>query len=111
MNTCPICGYNRLEFPPANFSICACCGTEFGYDDRVLSHSQLTQSWVERSCPWFDPDEVKPRGWNAYKQLIDAGLEHFVPFRAYEARVQANAVITPFGINFNPAGQPQLFPA
>ena len=40
MNICPVCAYTNLEFPPTNYSICACCGTEFGYDDRVLSHPE-----------------------------------------------------------------------
>jgi hypothetical protein len=99
MNTCLVCGYNRMEFPPADFTICACCGTEFGYDDRVLTHGELTQRWVENNCPWFDPDEPRPRGWNAYKQLIEAGLGRYVPFRTYQIRVQADALVTPVGIS------------
>ena len=79
MYTCPVCAYNRLELPPANFSICACCGTEFGYDDRSLSHYELTKRWVERNCPWFDIDEPKPVGWNGYAQLINGGLARAVP--------------------------------
>lgn len=72
--TCPVCAYAGLEFPPVNFSICACCGTEFGYDDRMLSHAELTEKWVQRGCPWFDADERKPVGWNPYLQLINGGL-------------------------------------
>ena len=33
MFQCPVCGYDQLPGPPANFSICSCCGTEFGNDD------------------------------------------------------------------------------
>jgi len=74
MNICPICGYNRLEFPPENYTICACCGTEFDYDDRVLTHEQLTREWVRRGFPWFDQGEPKPEGWNPYLQLLNARL-------------------------------------
>ena len=32
---CPVCGWNKLEFDPNDFSheICDCCNTEFGLDD------------------------------------------------------------------------------
>jgi hypothetical protein len=81
MNICPVCAYDRLEFPPGNFSICASCGTEFGYDDRVLTHAQLTARWVENGCPWFDEAEPQPDGWNAYLQLIQGGLGWAVPMQ------------------------------
>jgi hypothetical protein len=70
---CPVCGYDKLEFPPRNFSICACCGTEFGYDDRVLSHERLRARWIRKGFPWFDPDEQKPIRWNPIDQLLRAG--------------------------------------
>lgn len=79
MNICPVCGYNRLEFPPENYSICACCGTEFGYDDRVLTHEQLTREWVRNGFPWFDYGEAKPLGWNPYLQLLIAKLGWAIP--------------------------------
>lgn len=72
-HTCPVCGYDALEFPPRDYSICACCGTEFGYDDRVLSHSQLRQRWVQQGFHWFDTEELKPVNWNPISQLIKAG--------------------------------------
>lgn len=79
MNTCPVCAYNQLEFPPTDYSICACCGTEFGYDDRALSHAELTKLWVDNRCPWFDLEEPKPPGWNGYQQLINGGMKWAVP--------------------------------
>lgn len=100
--TCPVCGYDRLEFPPANFSICGCCGTEFGYDDRVLAHGQLTQKWVDAGCPWFDPDEPQPEGWNEWKQLIDAGLGRFVPEFVADLRLLADVTIDGMGIQLGP---------
>jgi hypothetical protein len=97
MNTCPVCAYNKLEFPPADFSICACCGTEFGYDDRVLTHAGLTKKWVRQGCPWFDQDEHKPVGWNPYLQLIDGGLGWAVPFD-FRLELQANLTFTNSGV-------------
>ena len=76
---CPVCGYDQLEFPPKDFSICASCGTEFGYDDRMLSHAELTEQWVKHGCPWFDVEEQRPFGWQPYLQLIRAGLGWAVP--------------------------------
>ena len=81
MNRCPVCGYDRLEFPPSNYSICACCGTEFGYDDRVLTHDQLRDAWIKRGGPWFDEAEPKPPGWDPFQQLTKAGLD-FLPIAA-----------------------------
>ena len=75
MYVCPVCGYDRLEFPPTNFSICACCGTEFGYDDRVLTHRQLMRIWIRRGFPWFDHGEERPEDWNPVEQLHRAGLD------------------------------------
>jgi hypothetical protein len=102
MNICPVCAYDKLEFPPRNYSICACCGTEFGYDDRVFSHAQLTKKWVDRKCPWFDEGEPKPLGWNAYMQLIDGNLSWAVPRFVEGLQLQANLTIGPTGVK--PAG-------
>jgi hypothetical protein len=93
MNKCPVCGYDRLEFPPANFSICACCGTEFGYDDRLLTHYQLRERWIVRGCIWFDEGERKPIGWNAYVQMMSAGLSWAFPGVKINIRLQSNATI------------------
>jgi hypothetical protein len=68
-HVCPVCGYDRLELPPQNYSICACCGTEFGYDDRLLTHAQLRREWIERGFPWFDADEPRPARWDPMHQL------------------------------------------
>jgi|SRR6266853_4662116 len=93
MNTCPVCGYNKLEFPPTNFTICACCGTEFGYDDRVLSHPVLREKWIQHGCPWFDRDEAKPQGWNPYLQMTTAKLNWAFPGFTVHIRLQSNATI------------------
>ena len=108
MNKCPVCGYDRLEFPPRDFTICGCCGTEFGYDDRVLSHGELTRRWAEKDCPWFDPGEPKPEGWNGNMQLIMNGLEIYLPnwSRELSLSFQVNARVEESGIRFYPGNSP-----
>ena len=48
MYICPVCGYDRLEEPPKNFSICPSCGTEFEFDDTFQTHAQLRAAWLSR---------------------------------------------------------------
>jgi hypothetical protein len=73
---CPVCFYPDLEEPPREFSICPCCGTEFGVDDyspRGISpdviHRDLRWQWLERGAPWFDPETPKPDGWRGSEQV------------------------------------------
>lgn len=73
--TCPVCDYPDLDEEPLfSWEICACCGTEFGYDDAVavkdadgreriardpailaLRHAELRQKWIDGGRKWFDP--------------------------------------------------------
>lgn len=73
-HTCPVCGYQGLELPPRDYSICASCGTEFGFDDRVISHRALRLAWIRRGCPWFDIGEAHPANWDPFQQLANAGF-------------------------------------
>lgn len=69
-HTCLICGYSGdLEFTPRDYQICGCCGTEFGASDRILSHAELRQLWIDDGFPWFDAKEPKPSGWDPLVQL------------------------------------------
>lgn len=52
LNMCPVCGYG-MKFPASDFHICPCCGTEFGYDDAVLSHAELREEWIGAGSKWF----------------------------------------------------------
>ena len=48
----------------------------------MLGYEQLTERWIARNCPWFDPDEPTPIDWNPWVQLIQSGHSrsvHFVP--------------------------------
>jgi len=51
--TCPICGFDGLNYPPNNFSICPSCGTEFGYDDEQYSHTELREKWITNGKQWW----------------------------------------------------------
>jgi len=70
---CPVCGY-ELDTPPINHSICPCCGTEFGYQDRGRSYEELRSSWVERGAQWWSPVDPLPANWNSSTQLLRAGF-------------------------------------
>lgn len=73
---CPVCGY-RLQFPPSDYNICSCCGTEFGYDDGCLSHEELRAEWLRAGVAWWSPVESAPEGWDPYTQvsnLLSGGL-------------------------------------
>lgn len=69
LNPCPVCGYN-LPYEPADYNICLCCGTEFGYDDSGVSYDELRSRWVEAGAKWWSIDYPAPKDWNATKQLI-----------------------------------------
>ena len=65
--TCPVCFYDQLAEPPENYSICVCCGTEFGNDDETHSHAELREAWIRSGSKWFFGQP--PAGWNAAQQL------------------------------------------
>jgi len=68
MHDCPVCGY-AMEDIPADYNICPCCGTEFGYNDAGISHAELREEWVKRGALWWSPVDPPPPGWNAAEQL------------------------------------------
>ena len=65
-----------MKEPPRDFSICPCCGTEFGFDDFEMTVDELRKQWMFRGMPWFSTYTMAPLGWNAYTQL--AGLSDCV---------------------------------
>lgn len=66
---CPVCGFNKMPFPPEDHNICSCCGTEFGYHDFRLSHADLRRSWIESGAHWFSAKMAPPAGWNSLRQI------------------------------------------
>ena len=59
--TCPVCGYDRLEYPPTRHNICTRCGTQFDLDDVVATHAELRLRWINAGCIFLaDPmDKAK----------------------------------------------------
>jgi len=58
---CPVCGFDDLESAPELFTICPCCGTEFGNTDFDVAHEELRSRWLNQGAPWFDFGTQKPR--------------------------------------------------
>jgi|SRR5579863_1561197 len=75
---CPVCAYT-LSYPPEDFNICPCCGTEFGYDDTTFTYRELRNKWLATGAKWFSPVDNPPFGWNPFVQLILADYEFDVP--------------------------------
>jgi hypothetical protein len=71
MNTCPVCLYGSLPYPPRDYHICPCCGTEFGNDDARFTHEQLREAWIAGGARWFFGRP--PEHWNPWVQLLVAG--------------------------------------
>lgn len=74
--TCPVCFYDKLEEPAADYNICECCGTEFENDDCDTSHDELRDAWVRNGAQWFFGNA--PAGWNPWTQLFKANAP--IPF-------------------------------
>lgn len=66
---CPVCGYNDLRHPPDDYTICPCCGTEFGYDDFDTPHEELRQRWINNGMRWWFEYDSPPENWNPAEQL------------------------------------------
>ena len=58
-----------MRYPAADFHICPCCGTEFGYSDANIAHSALRAAWLREGAHWWNPVELPPPGWDPYQQL------------------------------------------
>ena len=78
--TCPVCGFAGLVEPPVDptgsptYSICPCCGTQFGADDLDKPHAELRKEWVQAGSEWWSQNEPAPEGWDANTQLQAAGF-------------------------------------
>lgn len=71
---CPICGYQLAEpmekkLLMFSFSICDCCGVEYGADDTPL----YREGWLRNGAPWFNG--TAPAGWDVNKQLENAQMD------------------------------------
>jgi hypothetical protein len=84
---CPVCLFPDMPYPPEDYHICPCCGTEFGNDDALYSHEQLRGAWADADAPWFFGDP--PPLWNPWKQLEDAGQFDEIPWLS-KVKVQSS---------------------
>lgn len=66
---CSVCGFDRLEFPAADYNICPSCGTEFGLDDVGIPIGQLRTNWISGGSVWWSQYEHQPADWNPILQL------------------------------------------
>ena len=74
-NHCHVCGFDHGEPPwgisgrdPA-FSICDCCGCEYGNDDATeQAIVRFRGAWRDASHEWFNPKR-RSAGWNAESQM------------------------------------------
>jgi hypothetical protein len=94
--TCPVCMFPRLPYPPRDYHICPCCGTEFGNDDADFSCEQLREMWIAGGANWFFGKA--PEGWNPWMQLLRAGFSTLVPQIVIDIRLQSNAIVGPGSI-------------
>jgi hypothetical protein len=69
---CPVCFYDQMPYPPEDYHICPCCGTEFENDDAEYSYAELRCQWILGGALWFY--EQPPQNWNAAAQLAKAGF-------------------------------------
>ena len=76
---CPVCMFRNMPYPPNDYHICPCCGTEFGNDDAYVSHKELRAQWINSGAKWFF--ENPPENWNPWIQLLEGGHPDAVPFR------------------------------
>lgn len=87
---CPVCFYSKLPYPPRDYHICPCCGTEFGNDDVEFSYEQLREMWIAGGANWFFGRA--PVGWNPWLQLTMANIGNYVPRFNVVLKARANAV-------------------
>jgi hypothetical protein len=67
---CPVCFFTELPYPPDDYNICPCCGTEFENDDAECSYDDLRINWIAGGAHWFFGDP--PKSWNPWAQLAVA---------------------------------------
>lgn len=89
---CPVCLFPGLPYPPRDYHICPCCGTEFGNDDARFSHAQLREMWIADDATWFFGNP--PIRWNPWMQLIVGGHPEAVPLFHVSMRIGADTAVT-----------------
>ena len=70
LDVCPVCGFDELPYPPIDYNICLCCGTEFSYEDSGVTHLELRARWIESGSLWWSVDIAPPKRWSALRQIV-----------------------------------------
>ncbi|MFH1533849.1 MAG: hypothetical protein ABID64_02865 [Nitrospirota bacterium] len=81
-DTCPVCGYfdstGEVFGPNGEYAYqenCPSCGTQFGYNDCLISHRVLRKRWAKDGFIWDSRSlEDKPKNWNPTAQLKNLQL-------------------------------------
>lgn len=79
--TCYVCGYPELDELPRgengkipSFSICDCCGIQFGYEDTSEENiRKYREKWIETGGEWLIKD-ARPKNWSMKDQLKNIGI-------------------------------------
>lgn len=80
--TCPVCGYNKLEEPPQDWSICPCCRTQFDFTGNPAWYAELRAGWIANGAKWGSNYTPAPPNWNPVEQLHNIGYEATAQDRA-----------------------------
>lgn len=83
---CKVCGYDNSPFMPwgedgkiPSYSICPCCGVEFGYEDTTIkSIENYRKKWILNGAPWFKGED-RPPNWSVENQLYNIGVGPTTP--------------------------------
>ena len=67
--TCAVCGYDKIDEPKLRWSICPCCGTQFGLSDCGRSHEELRATWILNGAIWNSAAAAPVAGWDPIAQL------------------------------------------
>src|SRR5579862_3894938 len=86
---CPVCAYPDMPYPPVNYNICPCCGTEFGNDDAFATVDDLRDQWVAHGANWFFG--APPLGWNPWLQLMEGWHPEVLPVQLLQVSVRSVA--------------------
>lgn len=101
--TCPVCGYNELEEPPARYEICPCCSTEFGNDDFFNTHAELRQQWIAKGAQWWSEYDPEPINFDYESQLLNVPYHVTESDRAIVAAARIDALATEATIQSRPS--------
>ena len=82
--------YPKMPYPPRDYHICPCCGTEFGNDDADRSHEELREEWLSAGARWFFGNP--PQHWNPLQQLLNAGMNYSFVDSERQLSIEPNIV-------------------